>query len=311
MIGQPWRQSLRAWTRGLAVIACGWVTAYAAAQTLGEHAVAALVAQFDAEVDRRLAVPVDARQRYAEGLDAELHHAQITLRGRQHLVLVDRNPNVQAVAVLLFDPPARWIWIGASAVSTGRPGEFDHFITPTGVFAHSLDNPDFRAEGTFNENHIRGYGLRGTRVFDFGWVQAERGWGSGGLGTMRLQMHATDSVLELRLGTAQSKGCIRITAALNRYLDRHGIIDADYEEALARGKPLWVLATERTPTRWPGRYLAVIDSHHERRPVWSPIPMKSVRRKPREAVQGRQDGVPSGVASAAATARAAAGCAPS
>jgi len=252
-----WRQPLRALTRRLALIACGLLGANAAAQALSENETTALVAQFDAEVDRRLTVPADARQRYAGQLDAELRNGQVTLQGRQHVVLVDRNPNVQAVAVLLFEPPVRWIWIGASAVSTGRPGEFDHFITPTGVFAHSLDNPDFRAEGTFNENRIRGYGLRGMRVFDFGWVQGERGWGAGGPGTMRLQMHATDPVLELRLGTAQSKGCIRIAATLNRYLDHHGIIDADYEQALARGMPQWVLAPERAPTRWPGRYLVV------------------------------------------------------
>ena len=39
------------------------------------------------------------------------------------------------------------------------------------------------------------------RVFDFGWQMAEKGWGKGGEGVIRLQMHATDpdllkSVLE-------------------------------------------------------------------------------------------------------------------
>jgi hypothetical protein len=36
-----------------------------------------------------------------------------------------------------------------------------------------------RTEGTYNENPIRGYGVRGMRAFDFGWVPAKRGWGGG------------------------------------------------------------------------------------------------------------------------------------
>jgi hypothetical protein len=36
------------------------------------------------------------------------------------------------------------------------------------VFEHTLDNPDFRAEGTVNEFGIRGYGTKGMRIFDFG-----------------------------------------------------------------------------------------------------------------------------------------------
>jgi hypothetical protein len=254
------------------------LSVWAFAQTTDEAETAVLVERFDAEVDRRLHVPIERRKAYIGLLDAELRGYAVMMDARQHVVLVDRNPNVQAIMLLLFDPPGRWHWIGASAVSTGRPGEFDHFLTPTGVFAHTPANPDFRAEGTYNENHIRGYGLRGMRVFDFGWVQAERGWGGGGKSVMRLQMHATDPTsLEPRLGTAQSKGCIRIGGALNRYLDHHGIIDLEYERALQRGESLWVLSAQRNPTAWPGRYLVVIDSQIESRPVWSPLPMKAVR----------------------------------
>ena len=63
---------------------------------------------------------------------------------------------------------------------------------------------------------------------------------------MRLQMHATDPVLlEPHLGHAESKGCIRIPARLNRFIDRYGLLDADYAAALARGETLWVLAPDR------------------------------------------------------------------
>lgn len=198
----------------------------------------ALMKQFDDEVDRRLDVLEVEQRRYIERLQAALRDGGVVLAAKQHLILVDRSAQVQAIAVLLFDPPARWFWIGASATSTGRPGQFDHFVTPSAVFVHSLANPDFRSEGTLNENHIRGYGVRGMRVFDFGWVIGERGWGGGGMSAMRLQMHASDpTVLEPRLGTAQSKGCIRIAASLNRYLDHHAILDADYEQASRKVKP--------------------------------------------------------------------------
>ncbi len=229
--------------------------------------------KFALEVDRRLDVPAQAQQRYLALLDAALANAGLADLPMQTLVLVDRSVQVQAAFVVLRTPEKGWFWLGASPVSTGRVGSFDHFRTPVGVFAHSLDNPDFRSEGTYNQNHIRGYGERGMRVFDFGWTQAERGWGAGGQSTMRLQMHATDpDTLEPRLGRPESKGCIRIAATLNVFLDRYGVLDADYEQALARGRSLWVMRADRTPVPWPGRYLVIVDSQATERPAWAPLP---------------------------------------
>ncbi len=229
--------------------------------------------KFALEVDRRLDVPAQAQQRYLALLDAALANAGLADLPMQTLVLVDRSVQVQAAFVVLRTPERGWFWLGASPVSTGRVGSFDHFRTPVGVFSHSLDNPDFRSEGTYNQNHIRGYGERGMRVFDFGWTQAERGWGAGGQSTMRLQMHATDpDTLEPRLGRPESKGCIRIAATLNVFLDRYGVLDADYEQALARGRSLWVMRADRTPVPWPGRYLVIVDSQATERPAWSPMP---------------------------------------
>ncbi len=160
--------------------------------------------------------------------------------------------------------------VGAASVSTGSPGRFEHFETPLGVFNHSLNNLDFRAEGTKNKFGIRGCGRKGTRIYDFGWVPAAKGWGNGAMSVMRLQMHATDpNLLEQRLGTAQSKGCIRIPASLNELIDRYGVLDLDYLEKTDDGRRLWVLRSDRTPTLWPGRYLAVIDSMSGERPDWS------------------------------------------
>lgn len=232
--------------------------------------------RFAREVDRRLEVPGEDQLRYTARLEQALAAAGLAPPPAQAFVMVDRSPQVQAAFVVLRTPEGGWSWVGAAPVSTGRPGAFEHFRTPLGVYAHTLDNPDFRAEGTYNENHIRGYGLRGMRVFDFGWALAERGWGDGGTSPMRLQMHATDpNVLEPRLGRAASKGCIRIPATLNVFLDRYGILDADYEQAAARGDPPWVLRRDRAPIAWPGRYLVIVDSQAQLRPPWSPLPGRS------------------------------------
>lgn len=269
-----WRAVARA---GLALLAWALsavsVDSRAEAPAPTESEVGVLVQKFASEVDRRLEVPLAERQAYIERLEQALAQAGAVPGSAQAYVLVDRSPQVQAAMLLVHAPPGSWHWIGATAVSTGKVGSFDHFRTPLGVFAHSLDPMDFRAEGSFNENHIRGYGLRGMRVFDFGWQTAERGWGDGGVSPMRLQMHATDpDVLEPRLGRAESKGCIRIPASLNTFLDVHGVLDADHEQALARGETLWVMLPRRDPIPWPGRYPVIVDSLMADRPAWSPPP---------------------------------------
>jgi hypothetical protein len=140
------------------------------------------------------------------------------------------------------------------------------------VFEHTIANLDFRAEGTRNEFGIRGYGVKGMRVFDFGWQQAPKGWGDRQPSTMRLQMHATDpTYLEPRLGTIQSKGCVRIPASLNRFIDHYGLLDADYEEAMREGAHFWMLDPYRQSTPWSGRYLIVVDSGSSERPTWTRV----------------------------------------
>lgn len=235
-----------------------------------------MAAVFRREVDRRLDVPTEMQAHYAQLLDAALARAGIALVNSQYVLVLDRNANVQAVLVYWLDALAltdRWHFIGAAPASTGRPGKRGYFVTPTGVFAHTLENKDFRAEGTFNKLHIRGFGLKGMRVYDFGWVQAERGWGRGGFGTMRLLVHATDpDYLEQHLGKQWSKGCVRIPATLNTFIDHYGLLDGDYELALQAGKSFWVLRPDRAPTPWSGRYLVIVDSGSAVRPAWSPEP---------------------------------------
>jgi hypothetical protein len=153
--------------------------------------------------------------------------------------------------------------IGGTRVSTGQAGRKGYFLTPLGAFPHTDAILDWRAEGTFNENGIRGLGLRGMRVWDFGWQEATKGWREDGeRGQIRLLVHATDpDRLEQRIGRPASQGCIRVPAAMNRFLDRHGVLDADVERA-AQDDPRYrdLLLPDREPTPIAGRLLVVVDS---------------------------------------------------
>ncbi|WP_233805760.1 L,D-transpeptidase [Paraburkholderia sp. HP33-1] len=236
---------------------------------------------FAQDVTRRLRLPAAEQRAYADRLQAALDANELGSLSGEYVVLVDRNPNVQALLIYFRAVPAdSWQMIGASPVATGRPGEYDHFITPLGVFEHTPDNMDFRSEGTQNENQIRGYGRRDMRIFDLGWAQGERGWGKGGMSQMRFQMHATDpDRLEPLLGIRHSKGCVRIPASLNTFLDHYGILDAEYATLIDSGKSLWVLKSDRQILPWAGRYIVVVDSQRKTRPAWSPAPGAVARAK--------------------------------
>nr|WP_245616701.1 L,D-transpeptidase [Paraburkholderia acidipaludis] len=245
------------------------------------HRALQMRAVFAREVTRRLRVPPADQHAYGERLQTALEAANLGELAGEFVVLVDRAANVQALFIYFRAMPGeRWQLIGASPVATGRPGEFDHFLTPLGVFEHTPGNMDFRAEGTMNDNGIRGYGKRDMRIYDFGWVDGERGWGKGGYSQMRFQMHATDpDRLEPLLGIRHSKGCVRIPASLNTFLDHHGIIDAEYEALVASGKSLWVLHPDREATPWAGRFIVVVDSERKTRPAWAPAPGSKARAK--------------------------------
>jgi hypothetical protein len=54
---------------------------------------------------------------------------------------------------------------------------------------------------------------------------------------------------------------VRIPAAMNRFLDRHGVLDAEYEHA-AKEDPRFaaLLLPDRTPTPLAGDALIIVDS---------------------------------------------------
>ena len=201
----------------------------------------------------------------------ELARAEVTTAGMpidhaQLLVVIDRNSRVQQLRIILAAPDAEWLVIGGSRVSTGQKGRFDHYVTPRGVF-HSTDAIlGFRAAGTLNENGIRGLGAKGMRVWDFGWHVAMKGWtevaGKPDRTPIRLMLHATDpDKLEQRLGRPASQGCVRVPATMNRFLDQHGVLDADYERAATTDIRFRALLLRgRTPTPVAGDTLVVVDS---------------------------------------------------
>ena len=201
---------------------------------------------------------------------AELVRANTVLDHPQLLVVVDRSPRVQQLAIVLATPsdapPNTWRVIGGTHVSTGSMGRFDHYITPRGVFHVTPAILGFRAEGTLNENGIRGLGAKGMRVWDFGWQIAAKGWkpdtGKPDRTPIRLMLHATDpDKLEQRIGQPASQGCIRIPTAMNRFLDHHGVLDAEYERAATteiRFRAL--LPHDRDPSSLAGNTLVVVDS---------------------------------------------------
>jgi len=124
-----------------------------------------------------------------------------TIDRPQLLVVADRNPDVQQMRIVLARPDGPWDSLGGTKVSTGQMGRRDYYLTPTGVFLHTDAILDWRAEGTFNPQHIRGLGLKGMRVWDFGWQRAIKGWGTAEEGDIRLLLHARDpDYLERRLG---------------------------------------------------------------------------------------------------------------
>ena len=272
---RPSPRAVMAWRLALAALL---PAAGAAAPPLPPDPAAQVARAFGEQVTPKLTPPADEQARYGELAAQALRAAGITPLGPQFVIVVDRDIRVQAALLYwLAQPP---LFLGAAPVSTGRVGQFDHFETPTGVFSHTLANPDFRAEGTRNANGILGYGAKGMRVYDFGWQTANKGWGDRAPATMRLQMHATDPyVLEQRLGTAQSKGCIRISATFNRLIDRLGLLDADYELAAALVTPPWVLLRDRAPVTGAGRYLIIVDSGRSTRPAWA-VPAAPAKGKP-------------------------------
>lgn len=186
-----------------------------------------------------------------------LTHAGDAITSSQYFLLVDRNPEKQVVLLAFLDSVSReMVIVGASKTSTGNPKRRGFYETPVGVFKNAPANMSYRALGTKNDKGWRGLGAKGSRVWDLGWQTTVRQDGSPI--EIRLLVHATDPNFgEPRLGKRDSKGCVRISATLNRFLDHYSILDALYE---GNGKAQYVLPKNRESQGFGGSLVVVVDS---------------------------------------------------
>lgn len=244
---------------------------------LSEAEIAAAVADLrqamQREVPGLIEVSADDETQWEGHVRALLAASGVTIDRPELIFSVDRNSAVQQARVLMVRPGGPWQLIGATTVSTGEEGVRGHWETPVGVFAHTAHILDYRARGTYNRQHLRGLGEKGMRVWDFGW-QSTADWREPGSSTrIRLEIHATDpATLAQRLGSPASKGCVHVSAALNGFLDRYGVLDADYEErARIDGRYREVLRRDRTPSVLAGTLMAVFDSSPPALALWEAI----------------------------------------
>lgn len=213
-------------------------------------------ANFETRVARPYQIHLDERSlaSYKKALLSEPKIQELSTP--EFVVLVNRHPQRQHLSIFITDGQTAE-YIGSAKVSTGSENRREYFYTPTGLFENKLENGNYRALGTPNENGVRGLGSKGMRVFDFGWQTSRAGWGPRQEAQIRLQMHGTDpDVLERRLGTPASKGCVRIHHDVNKFIDENGVLDKNYD-----GKNAWVLSKNKTASLYDGRYMLVVDEN--------------------------------------------------
>lgn len=193
-----------------------------------------------------------------------LHDAGLDLAESQYLLYVDRNPRRQLALVGFYDArTGRVLPVGVDLISSGNIAKSgDYYVTPTGVFENLVENFGYRAQGTPNKDGWLGLGAKGSRVWDFGYAKSQRMYqGAPTLSEMRLLIHSTDPAKgEKRLGRMDSKGCVRVSAGLNAFLDVHSILDKNYEDWIKGRGASWLLLKDRAPVRYPGRYMVIGDT---------------------------------------------------
>ncbi|MBB3174537.1 hypothetical protein FHR90_002378 [Endobacter medicaginis] len=210
-----------------------------------------------------LATPTPTAIRVVGAAQAMLRDRGVAIDRREALLIVDRAPSVQRLWVAIADPdPHEWAILGAVRVSTGKPGRKDHYKTPVGVFRLNGDVLGYRALGTKNEHGVRGIGIKGMRVWDFGWQTTQDWRNPDHVTAVRMEMHATDpTLLEYRLGHPDSEGCIRIPTAFNAALDHTGLIDRAFiEGAEYSAADAALLPKDRASSPLAGDTLVVFDS---------------------------------------------------
>lgn len=221
-----------------------------------------LFEKFEIEVNTQKFEPqkFDLLSNIIQQQSLEQHHKG-NLIENQYFFVVDANFNNQYGLIGFWDNELKKSTISNhySLISSGKTGSKQHFITPTGWFETKIEFGSYRAEGTKNSNGILGLGSKGKRVWDLGWQDAQAGWtNSQDIRKIRFQIHATDPyVLEKKLGTPASKGCIRVSSTMNDFLDKYGILDKNFN---TQRPDYFALKKDREITPQNGKFLLVVNT---------------------------------------------------
>jgi hypothetical protein len=204
-----------------------------------------LMQQYARDVTRRLQVPPDEVRLYGGIAEAQLCDLGRPLLQPQYLLVIDRNPWVQAAFLFWRLLPGSYELVGASPVSVG------------GAPAERVR----QAQGLFVQMDVRA-GRGRQRVFDFGWEFGEQVQSTAA--ERRVQVRAAAGAAERRLGTPCPDGCILLPASLIAFLDEYAVLDDGAPGRLQR---------HLLPYR--GRHLLIVDSERDERPDWSPAPAEA------------------------------------
>ena len=79
-----------------------------------------------------------AGQRWISRTLAAIAASDLTISRPQLLVVVDRNPHLQQMRIVMARTEGPWKDLGGTKVSTGQMGRRDYYVTPTGVFCTRL-----------------------------------------------------------------------------------------------------------------------------------------------------------------------------
>jgi len=228
---------------------------------------------FNETINNKVTVDVEYLNQISQDAVRKFLSLDKEVKRSQYFLYVDRNPSQQIALVGFFNAMnSSVIVIGLDKISSGNEKKKGSFITPTGAFKNSPDFISYRALGTKNAEGWRGLGVKGSRVWDFGWQKTHK---NGEEKMIRFLLHATDPVFgEKRLGKTNSKGCIRISGKLNQFLDHYGFLDREYEAKKNDKRFSWVLKTNRQPVLY--YYICVHccsrglsrSNHHRTCTVW-------------------------------------------
>lgn len=250
MVPDPARLSRRGLLLGAAAATCLPLPALATATAI--YTPHELRQAYRREVRQRLHVPRDEVRLYGGISELELFSTNQELLAPQYLLVVDRNPHVQAAFLFWRLVAGSYELVGASPVSTGRE-PVDALDAVRGLLEEVA-----AADGACAQAPAHTCRSGDLRVYDFGWpplharpVRRD----------LRVQVRGADGAAAQRLGSPCADDCILLPPSLVTFLDEYGVLDE------GSGRP------QRHVLPFRGRYLLLVDSERDERPAWSPLPL--------------------------------------